>query len=79
MQRVANISEGERTMMLQRRRFLQLGATAIATAAGSQLAWAEGYPGRPVHIIVGFPAGGLTDITARLVGPALSPTLQPSQ
>ena len=28
---------------------------------------AQGYPSRTVHIIVGFPAGGTTDVVARLV------------
>jgi tripartite-type tricarboxylate transporter receptor subunit TctC len=62
-------------MRIPRRQFLQLGATAIAAAARSQLAWAQAYPARPVRIIVGFPAGGLTDITARLIAQWLSDRL----
>jgi tripartite-type tricarboxylate transporter receptor subunit TctC len=33
------------------------------------------YPTRPVHVIVGYPAGGTTDILARLVGQYLSEKL----
>ena len=33
------------------------------------------YPSRPVHLIVGFFAGGLTDILARLLSPSLSERL----
>ncbi len=40
-----------------RRRFLQLAAGAAALPAVPRLARAETYPARPVHVIVGFPAG----------------------
>ena len=63
-------------MNLPRRRFLQLGAAAVATAAADpQIGLAQTYPSRPVRIVVGFPAGGLTDITARLIGQWLSDQL----
>ena len=41
----------------------------------SRLARAQPYPARPVRIIVGFPAGGGVDITARLIGQWLSERL----
>ncbi len=62
-------------MKLPRRQFLQLAAHAAALPALSRLAWAQGYPARPVHIIVGFAAGGGVDITARLIGQWLSERL----
>jgi tripartite-type tricarboxylate transporter receptor subunit TctC len=58
-------------MKLPRRKLLRL-AGAVVLSAGSQIAWADTYPTRPVHLIVGFPAGGLTDILARLLSPWLS-------
>jgi tripartite-type tricarboxylate transporter receptor subunit TctC len=62
-------------MKLPRRNFLQLAATAAALPAVSRIAWAQAYPARPVRIIVGFPAGGGSDIIARLLGQWLSERL----
>jgi tripartite-type tricarboxylate transporter receptor subunit TctC len=62
-------------MRIPRRRFLHLAAGAAALPALSRIAWAQAYPTRPVRIIVGFPAGGGTDITARLLGQWLSERL----
>jgi hypothetical protein len=39
------------------------------------VASAQNYPTKPVRIIVGFAAGGVTDIVARLVGQRLSDRL----
>src|SRR5215471_10922132 len=58
-----------------RRRFLHQAAGALALPAISRFAWAQTYPARPVRIIVGFAAGGLTDITARLIAQQLSDRL----
>jgi tripartite-type tricarboxylate transporter receptor subunit TctC len=60
---------------LSRQRFLQLAAGAAACPFVSRLAWAETYPTRPVHLIVGFAAGGAPDILARLMGEWLSSRL----
>ena len=62
-------------MKLPRREFLHLSAAAIALPAAARLARAETYPARPVHIMVGFAAGGPNDISARLIGQWLSERL----
>src|ERR1700744_5401069 len=62
-------------MDFPRRRFLHLAAGAAAWPALPRMARAEAYPSRPVHFIVGFPAGGATDIQARLMGQWLSDRL----
>ena len=36
---------------------------------------AQGYPGKPVRVVVGFPAGGPTDAIARIVAQKLSDNL----
>jgi tripartite-type tricarboxylate transporter receptor subunit TctC len=67
---------GEQTNIndLPRRRFLHLAA-AVAVPAAVRVARAENYPTRPVRIIVGFAAGGPTDIVARVIGQWLSERL----
>jgi len=62
-------------MRLPRRRFLQLAAGAAALPAAPRVARAQAYPTRPVRIVVGFPAGGVGDILARLLGQWLSERL----
>jgi len=55
-------------------RLFALGMTGL-TWAGISDAAALDYPTRPVRWIVGYPAGGSTDIVARLVGQYLSEKL----
>jgi tripartite-type tricarboxylate transporter receptor subunit TctC len=62
-------------MHRSRRRFLQMAAGAAALPALYGNAWPQGYPSRPVRIIVGLAAGGATDIVARLIGQCLSERL----
>jgi len=52
-----------------------LAAGAAALSAVPRVARAQAYPTRPVRIIVGFPAGGTTDLTARVTGQWLSERL----
>ena len=58
-----------------RRQLLHLAAGAAALPTLSRIASAQAYPTRPVRMIVGFAAGGGTDITARLMGQWLSERL----
>jgi tripartite-type tricarboxylate transporter receptor subunit TctC len=62
-------------MRHSRRAFLQLATAAVALPAVSRRAGAQAYPARPVRIIVGFPAGGPTDINARVMAQWLSERL----
>ncbi len=51
---------------------LRLLGAALALVCGA--AWAQG-SGKPVHFLVGYPPGGGTDFTARLVAPLLAERL----
>src|SRR5277367_207287 len=62
-------------MQLPRREFLSLATAAAAFPAMSRLAWSQTYPSRPVHIILGFPAGGSSDVIGRLMAQWLSERL----
>ncbi|HZT61951.1 MAG TPA: tripartite tricarboxylate transporter substrate-binding protein [Burkholderiales bacterium] len=51
--------------------FLSLfGLTAVA-----QPAFAQSFPSKPIRVVVPFPAGGTTDIVARLVGQRMSESM----
>jgi tripartite-type tricarboxylate transporter receptor subunit TctC len=62
-------------MKFPRRRFLHLAAGVAALPAVSHTAWAQTYPSRPVRLFVAFPAGGTSDVVARLMGQWLSERL----
>ena len=59
-------------MKLHRRQFLHLTVGAAALSMLAYSAWAQGYPTKPVNLIVTFPAGSAPDIIARLAGQWLS-------
>ena len=62
-------------MKLPRRRFLQLAASAPALPALCRVARAQTYPSRPMLLLVGYAAGGVNDIVARLTGQMVSERL----
>ena len=62
-------------MNIPRRRFLSLAGAGAIFPSIAKFARAESYPTRPIHFVVGFPAGGPNDILARLIGQWLSERL----
>jgi tripartite-type tricarboxylate transporter receptor subunit TctC len=62
-------------MKLPRRKFLHVAAGAAALPVLPRVASALDYPTRPVHLLVGFAAGGPLDTSARLIGQWLSERL----
>jgi tripartite-type tricarboxylate transporter receptor subunit TctC len=58
-----------------RKIFTAVAAVAVAAAGWSTGANAQGYPTRPVTMIVPFAAGGPTDVVARTLGAAMSRNL----
>jgi tripartite-type tricarboxylate transporter receptor subunit TctC len=47
----------------------------VALLLGAAAAFAQNYPNKPVRVVVGFAAGGPTDVIARIVAQKLSDTL----
>jgi len=68
-------SAKEDAMEFARRQFLSLAGAGAALAVLPRIAASQAYPARPVRIVVGFAAGGPTDIVARVVGQWLSERL----
>ncbi len=62
---------------MNKRIFLHGTMAALALAAMPALALtkAPGYPGKPIRIVVPFPAGGTSDVLARLIGQKMSENL----
>ena len=57
-------------MIRPTRRTALLGALALPTVARAQ-----GFPSRPLRLLVPFPPGGAADLTARLLGEQMTPLL----
>jgi tripartite-type tricarboxylate transporter receptor subunit TctC len=62
-------------MPLLRRRFLRLAAGAAALPVVARFARAQGYPSRPITLMVPFPPGGLTDVVGRILAEGMRTAL----
>lgn len=60
-------------MRISRRQFT-LGVTS-ATLGVATASWAQSFPNKPIKIVVPFPAGGTTDVVARLVAQRMSESM----
>jgi tripartite-type tricarboxylate transporter receptor subunit TctC len=58
--------------MIDRRNFVAGALATVGPSSASDIEWAQAYPARPVHLIVGYAPGGANDIVARLIGRWLS-------
>jgi tripartite-type tricarboxylate transporter receptor subunit TctC len=66
---------GAKATKVPRRQFLHLAAGAAVVPAATRIARSQTYPTKPVRLVVGFAAGGTSDLTARLIGQWLSERL----
>ena len=61
--------------MILDRRWFQSSMIAMTLLTGISPALAQSYPSRPIRLIVGFAAGGPTDVLARIIGGRMSEIL----
>src|SRR5262245_42929611 len=61
--------------MMLRRKFLRIAAGGAAISVIARAANAQNYPARPLRLILGYPAGGSTDLVARIMGAWLTERL----
>src|SRR5438477_4467344 len=62
-------------MSISRRQFLHLTASATALVTVPRVAWGQGYPSRPITMIVPYAAGGPTDVIGRVVAEGMRASL----
>ena len=62
-------------MLMDRRNFLHAGVAGLAAVGPLAAQAQQDYPVKPVRVVVGFPAGGGTDVFARVVAQGLSVAL----
>lgn len=55
---------------------LRRRALLLAAACGAAGARAQGFPSRPIRLVVPYPAGGIVDVTARQVGQKMAEDLK---
>jgi tripartite-type tricarboxylate transporter receptor subunit TctC len=59
-------------MQSTKRAAIRLMTTLVAGLALATSAVAQSYPNKPITLLVPFPAGGFSDMVARLIGPPMS-------
>lgn len=60
---------------ITRRTLIKSGIASAAAMPLAGAAWAQAWPAKPIRIVCGYPAGGLTDLFARAYGEYLSQKL----
>ena len=61
--------------MISKRQFLATLAVGWGTGLQPFAAWAQDYPAKPIRLVVPFGAGGVADLTARIVAQKLGESL----
>src|SRR5262245_4011114 len=73
-----SVRAGGEAMRVSRRHLLHLAAGATLLARSSRHVFAQAYPTRPIHLVVGFGPGTGLDLYARIIGQWLSERLRQS-